>query len=77
MFPGAWGGSERGQQTTCTQPTLLRWKCCLSEASAFCCLGGFYSTGLSEQGSPTFLTPGTGFMKDNFSMDLSRWMVLR
>ncbi|CAI9151301.1 unnamed protein product [Rangifer tarandus platyrhynchus] len=31
--PRSLGGSERGQQTTCTQPTLLRWKSVLESES--------------------------------------------
>ena len=27
----------------------------------------------TEQGSPTFLAPGTGFMEGNFSIELERW----
>ena len=40
------------------------------ECSLSLCCG---RSDISEQQSPTFLAPGTGFMEDSFSMDQQGW----
>ena len=67
------GGKEGPSWSRCagfSLPWLL-----LLQSTGFRCVDSVVVA--LEQRSPTFLASGTGFMEDNFSVDVGRWVLLR